>query len=299
MSHNKSLRQNIDFICIGAQKSGTTWLFYNLKQHPNIWVPPCKGIQYFFGYMWVRRMKYLRKLTFQRLRKMSKDDLFWSFRFLLPVPPSERWYVNLFPASTSQVVGEFAEGYSLLDTSQIVRLQTLFPNLKIILLLRDPVDRTWSQVRMHLSRKFDNLENEAEAIEGELSKTQVYERSHYKKIIEKWESIFPSDQIYVDFYDRIAETPHLFLTDICHFIGVDFKRSYFEETAERRVFEGKASRIPYAFEKKLRALYLDDIRWLSHRYGGVANEWLHKHINASRDYEPEVNKIGGSHFGNP
>ena len=36
-----------DFLCIGAQKSGTTWLYHNLKQHPQVWLPPVKELHYF------------------------------------------------------------------------------------------------------------------------------------------------------------------------------------------------------------------------------------------------------------
>jgi hypothetical protein len=36
-----------DFLCIGAQKAGTSWLYQNLQEHPGIWLPPIKEIHYF------------------------------------------------------------------------------------------------------------------------------------------------------------------------------------------------------------------------------------------------------------
>ncbi len=36
-----------DFVGIGAQKAGTTWLYHNLRAHPEIWMPPRKEIHYF------------------------------------------------------------------------------------------------------------------------------------------------------------------------------------------------------------------------------------------------------------
>ena len=36
-----------DFICIGAQKAGTTWLYWQLAAHPDFWMPPRKEIHYF------------------------------------------------------------------------------------------------------------------------------------------------------------------------------------------------------------------------------------------------------------
>ena len=38
------------FLCIGAQKAGTTWLYHNLRSHPAVWMPPLKEIFYFCGF---------------------------------------------------------------------------------------------------------------------------------------------------------------------------------------------------------------------------------------------------------
>jgi len=36
-----------EFLCIGAEKAGTTWLYEMLKAHPSVWMPPIKEIHYF------------------------------------------------------------------------------------------------------------------------------------------------------------------------------------------------------------------------------------------------------------
>src|SRR5438270_6290785 len=36
-----------DFLCIGAQKAGTSWLYRQLTEHPDFWMPPVKGLHYF------------------------------------------------------------------------------------------------------------------------------------------------------------------------------------------------------------------------------------------------------------
>jgi len=43
-----------DFLGIGAQKAGTTWLHLNLRRHPGVWLPPVKELQY-FNEIYVRR----------------------------------------------------------------------------------------------------------------------------------------------------------------------------------------------------------------------------------------------------
>src|SRR5262245_10957802 len=36
-----------DFLCVGAQKGGTTWLYWQLDSHPDFWMPPVKELHYF------------------------------------------------------------------------------------------------------------------------------------------------------------------------------------------------------------------------------------------------------------
>jgi hypothetical protein len=38
-----------DFLCIGQQHAGSTWLFDQLKFHPNLWLPPAKALHYLDG----------------------------------------------------------------------------------------------------------------------------------------------------------------------------------------------------------------------------------------------------------
>ena len=40
------------FLCIGAQRSGTTWLYRNLSKHPAVWMPPHKELHYFGAASW-------------------------------------------------------------------------------------------------------------------------------------------------------------------------------------------------------------------------------------------------------
>ena len=99
-----------DFLCLGAQKSGTTTLHELLSRHPGVYLPSCKEVQYF---------------TLE-----SNQDT--------------RWYSAHFQrANTNQSCGEITP-YYLFHPAAPLRIHTLLPDAKLIILLRDPVERALS-----------------------------------------------------------------------------------------------------------------------------------------------------------
>ena len=99
-----------DFLCLGAQKSGTTTLHELLSGHPGVYLPSCKEVQYF---------------TLE-----SNQDT--------------RWYSAHFQrANTNQSCGEITP-YYLFHPAAPLRIHTLLPDAKLIILLRDPVERALS-----------------------------------------------------------------------------------------------------------------------------------------------------------
>ena len=83
-----------DFLGIGAQKSGTTWLHHNLSQHPGVWMPPVKELHYFdhphrtpsvallplAGWQARRARKEIPRIWYSR---REPAILRWHLRFLL------------------------------------------------------------------------------------------------------------------------------------------------------------------------------------------------------------------------
>ena len=100
-----------DFLGIGAQKAGTTWLHRSLQAHPQIWMPREKELHYFDekirlnGGLWSRLrgdrpadMRWRRqfKARFKRPpKKLSWQDVAWDLRYFFG-RPSDEWYASLF-----------------------------------------------------------------------------------------------------------------------------------------------------------------------------------------------------------
>lgn len=79
-----------DFIGIGAPKAGTTWLYYQLKDHPDLWLPPVKELHYFnwprfprLGKALVKKTLHGRHVRTALARGLQKGQLTWTYRYLL------------------------------------------------------------------------------------------------------------------------------------------------------------------------------------------------------------------------
>ena len=150
-----------DFLGIGAQKAGTTWLHLNLRRHPGVWLPPVKELQY-FNEIYVRRHRrwmepYRRKHGIRALchhiDKVPREK--WNYRLIgrltdiIDAEISDEWYGSIFAlAQKRQICGEVSPQYSLLPDQGIEHILRLSPEVKIVFSLRDPIERNWSQIRM-------------------------------------------------------------------------------------------------------------------------------------------------------
>ena len=164
---DESTRDVADFLCIGAQKAGTTWLDSALRQHPDIWMPPMKEVHYFD---YVHRPDF-RKWILWHLRYTAKRDLKkivniqfnqaldWnSIKFLVDLIKHEHiytdnWYRFIFSQCNNKLKGEITPEYSVIGVNGINHIKSLNSNVKIIYIIRDPIDRAWSQLKMNCSRK--------------------------------------------------------------------------------------------------------------------------------------------------
>jgi len=71
-----------DFLCIGAQKSGTTWLYHNLGLHPQIWLPIVKELHHFNRPSSTLYKRILGTMSCDRIARSKILEQFYSLRFL-------------------------------------------------------------------------------------------------------------------------------------------------------------------------------------------------------------------------
>src|ERR1700741_1341281 len=113
-----------DFLCIGAQKAGTTWLDKTLRRHPGLWLPPIKETQYFNhlhlpqsrGWTTRTRQERAEKTLRRYLAKTPQAE--WNYRYVSVLadiaasPVSDRWYGRIFSlAAPDMLCGEVTPDY--------------------------------------------------------------------------------------------------------------------------------------------------------------------------------------------
>src|SRR3954466_11611689 len=156
-----------DFICIGLPKAGTGWLYDQLEAHPAFWMPPVKELVYLNREH--PRLKFVdgngeavprleeRERLVHRTNLDERDQGFLRYAATCRgLPRDLERYAKLFQFKGALLSGDITPPYWALPTDIIVQVAARFPQTKIIVVLRDPVDRPWSRISMaHRAGTFD------------------------------------------------------------------------------------------------------------------------------------------------
>lgn len=285
---------NIDFLCIGAQKTGTSWLWSNLRQNAEIWLTPRKELHYFdraikypspsflaSKFLFKRLLSYKEEDKLFRLKaktelkqafkSKNKENIQWYLKYFLGTYDDD-WYRSLFEKAEDKVSGEITPAYSILEVEDIKKIKSLFPDLKIILILRDPIDRAWSQIRFYMTRnEFDensDLENIIKYIDSPMQSL----RSNYVNMIINWKQFFGQEKLHICFYDDIQTKPEVFLQNIAKFLKVN--DNFNHDFMTKKVNVSIKKDIPKSIEYYLANKYAEELKELSKIVPIYPQKWL-------------------------
>jgi hypothetical protein len=275
------------FLGIGAQKAATTWLDRCLRRHPALWLPPLKELHYFdapgarpvLGRGWAGRR--LRRELPPRLRSDARfldwNGLRWDTRYFFGRRDDE-WYLSLFPGDRASVAGEITPDYSILDAAAVARVHRLLPEVKLIFLMRDPIDRSWSQIRMDVARRGRRAgEVPPDELIGLARSDRIAQRSDYGRTLRTWGTHYADERFFIAFLEDIRTRPEEVLADLFVFLGVGPTAEVGATLARRRVHARAGEEpIPPALEVELARLHIDGLRALEACFGGHARAWLER-----------------------
>ncbi|MCK5061003.1 sulfotransferase domain-containing protein [Candidatus Parcubacteria bacterium] len=178
---------NVDFIGIGAQKAATTWIYKCLLEHPEI-----DGYSGKESHFFSKDRNYNKKI---------------------------RYYQSLFSqCESNKIIGEFSTSY-LTDKNAPARIYNHFPNVKIIVSLRNPVDRFISRYR-HIQGKNKKL-NYLSILDATRRNPELIEFGLYAKYLKNYFDLFPRKNIKIVFYEDILVKPHKTVKQLYQFLNVD------------------------------------------------------------------------------
>jgi hypothetical protein len=275
-----------DFFCIGAQKSGTTWLDVNLRRQPCLWLPPIKELHYFnelyapASRKWAPRYRKEKgSAAFTHYVRREPPET-WDYRFLARVadiaagPISDKWYGRIFAlAGHDQICGEISPDYCTLRLAGIEHILRLSPAAKIVLSVRDPIDRSWSHLRMMLR---GHAPASMEDIETFAAGPDICQRTDYPGMISKWRAYVPDDRFLVIFMDDIETNPQAVLKTICEFLGVAYRPKLFKKS-DNPIHVGEAKPIPPHIEAILKEQLRPVYEGMAQLYPEIGERWMSRH----------------------
>ncbi len=192
----EDIRQMLpNFIVIGSQKAGTTSLYRVLSRHPEIFMPEKKELNFFF-----RQGEYEKGISY---------------------------YEEYFEAAPARAktLGEASPGY-ICHPEAAARIAFHMPNVKLILTVRNPVDRAYSQYwsdRRHLSQSLSFEEAVEHHLETSYEPGRVgyFSRGVYAPYIREYLEHFDRSQLLILSFDELRNRPTDFYHRCFEFLGVD------------------------------------------------------------------------------
>ena len=250
----------VDFMIIGVEKAGTTSALTNLSKHPQI---------------------YLAKPKHHPGEEMHYFNMHWN--------KGEKWYKSFFNYDY-KCVGEKNPNIIYLDY-MYPYIQQLNPCVKMILFLRNPIDRAYSawhlfQVRNKTYIKNENRKTFQEMVEDELknrlneplnpyvSYSHILQKGLYFKQIKKLLKYFPMQNLCILFLEDIEKNQENAYQKIYSFLEVDSIHHSYEKKLQGKYNKKQKNKdISHELNKKLIDFYSSDVQHLE-KLLNVKTNWL-------------------------
>lgn len=289
---------------IGAAKAGTSWLHRYLSGHPECHFRSLKELHYFNttsahpgdeGGNWPRQYRDRRLATITQ-RLASKGDFAERGRVTSLKSDIEEWhgildqhgldapgahdaaYLDFLRsgAGDARIVGEITPAYATLDARDFERMAAIAPDTKFIFILRDPLARLWSNIRMTAKRAARNgadakdvaAEQVAKYLRGE--NASLVRRSDYRGTIERLLSAVPQADVLFEFFENLFSQAALHrITD---FLGI----SAHVANLDQPVHKGQSLQLASQQKTDIRAALAPQYDFINSMFGAnVPENWHH------------------------
>ncbi len=280
-----------DFICVGMPKAGTGWLFDQLNNHPEFWLPPVKGLHY-FGHRNPRMANATKQLLKSgrgrgAVRAKGRAGEERDLAFLREAsavggqPRDLARYAALFRFKEDKLSGDISAPYADLREDDISEIANALPETKIILLVRDPVARAASRISMAYRRgDFDpQLLDDPDAFRKFINSVIFLgeERSNPTQIVARWAKAAPNLQFRSVLFDDIENEPEKARAEILFFLGADPEKRGEIPAGHNH----KAGAVKIALTPSAKAIlverFKDEIFACGRMFGGQATKWPAKY----------------------
>jgi hypothetical protein len=225
----------IDFIGVGAQKAGTSWVYACLYEHPGVCAP-------------------IKELHFFSRPRFSKG---------------RDWYEAHFKrCDKTQKIGEFSTSY-LYSKDAPGRIKEMYPDVKLIAILRNPRERSYSQYRNSL--RAGEIGEEVSYEQYLKEEQSCIKQGLYAEQLQRYYRNFREDQILVLIYEDSKKDPLTFIQTIYRFLNLD--DTFVPAMLHRKINIARnpkyigVERVMHHIAEFLRRIGFDKIVWLVKKSG--------------------------------
>ncbi len=184
------MNKNPDFICLGVHKSGTSWLYNCLYEHPEVFIQD--KIDYFY-----REDRFKKGVT---------------------------WYNEFFISKDQKISGDLSPVYLFNQTntqqkSTAQRIYDYKPDIKLIVILRNPIERAYSHYLQDI--KTGHLRAETLFNKALEKNPNILDWGMYRKHLQPFMQLFNKEQLLVLLFEDITQKPNQLLREVYEFLGVN------------------------------------------------------------------------------
>ncbi|MBW7922780.1 MAG: sulfotransferase [Rubellimicrobium sp.] len=291
---------------VGATKAGTSWFYRMLKDHPECAVPEVKEAHYWDTFDPAARAQqvdsFRRQITALRAAAARErvapgrawraanleryaDDLAALVAILEGERTGDRLYRDwlMSGAAGKRLVADITPAYGLLPPETLRRMDGVGPRALFVYLVRDPVARLWSHVRMLAQRQLaagGDLARQAGRIMRRIldrgEPQHVLVRGDYPAAHARLSGAVAADRLRVEYCERLYTEAGQ--RDMAQFLGI----GYHPADATRRVHEGPGITLPADLAARAARMLAGHYAWAARTLGPLPQAWQDNLALASR-----------------
>ncbi|PIN79592.1 hypothetical protein COV16_03420 [Candidatus Woesearchaeota archaeon CG10_big_fil_rev_8_21_14_0_10_34_8] len=254
-----SKRNFPNFLVIGTGKAGTSSIYEYLKQHPQVYMSPVKETN-FFAFFDADTTTY------------AKEDQDWISKSITHL---EEYSTQFNSIKNEKAIGEVSPIY-LFHPKAAEQIKNILPKVKIIVILRNPIDRAFSGYSMHVRRGTEKR-SFAKATQGNAHNASYIrgfylEKGLYYRQLKRYYSLFPEKQIKIFLFEDLCDNPLKFMEEMYQFLEVD--PMFTPNVTKWYNAAPMKTKIPSSHRKRLVEYFRTDIKQLERLTNKDLSDWL-------------------------
>lgn len=279
--------------CVGAAKCGTSWLHTYLRGHEACYLRSIKELHYFDALDGVGDGGHIKRaskrLADARAKLESHPEPETNTWLPMLISDLEEWlsrfdgrtandsaYLDFigYRREPAQIIGDFTPAYGQVSSAMLKHMSGLCEQVKFIFLMRDPVDRLWSNIRMTGARLGDDAMELSVADYLSDNNPALVSRSDYRNTLNLLQDVIPAENIHIELFERMF-TPEA-LDRLCHFLGIAPEAGAFGNV----VHKGRKVTLPSILRAEFQKKLMPQYNFIEDYMGGLPPEWTDRMVNA-------------------